>query len=91
MGLKFDGELLTISQYDNPGKPGEYDAFSTTTLHVMDEGRITELRVGRDFPGQQLQALRKAIHDGDRPQVVLDCFASKGRLYATGVREAVAA
>lgn len=98
MALELVGELLSVTtiHYDARTTPdGEnWAAQDVTDFLVFDGhpvgGRVTQVRMGRDFPGNQYRELRAALDAGQRPQVRLDVFSSsKGRVFANSVVEAV--
>lgn len=89
MSLALTGELLAVATRQVSAKPGEWDAYETTTVTVFDQ-RVYEVRLGRDFPLAAMAQLRKASNEGIRAHVVLGVFpGSGGRLYADSLLEMV--
>ncbi len=84
MGLELTGELLACNSENVTSRDGKFADFISTTIVVMDGGRVTEARAGRDLSGADLARLKDAVKD--RPSVRLEVFPSNDRYYVVSIK-----
>lgn len=84
MALEITGEVLsvtteTVQAGERDGR--KWDAFESTTIMLFDEGHVSYVRVGRDFPVTQITQLRREADK--RPLARIACYLAKGRIVGT--------